>query len=124
MSRPARTMFVFGIYLAVLGTTLVAVPNLLLGVFGIPSTQEVWIRVVGMLVFFLAYYYVLAARQEWTAFARASVLPRMMVIVFFSAFVLAGFVSPRLLLFAVVDFAAAAWTHLALRETRGAPAIA
>lgn len=33
-------------------------PNVLLAIFGIPATQEVWIRVVGMLVGFLGYYYV------------------------------------------------------------------
>ena len=116
MSKPARTMLVFGIYLAVLGMVLVAVPNLLLGAFALPATREVWIRVVGMLVFFLGYYYVEAARHEWDNFTRASVAPRMMVIVFFGAFVLAGFVSPTLLLFAVVDFASAVWTWSALRQ--------
>ncbi|HEX6747631.1 MAG TPA: hypothetical protein VF092_10110 [Longimicrobium sp.] len=123
MSKPARTMFVFGIYLALLGLTLVAVPNLLLGAFGFPPTQEVWIRVVGMLVFILAFYYLEAARHEWEGFTRLSVPARMSVIVFFGVFVLAGLVSPMLLLFAVVDFAAAAWTHFALRAAR-APAVA
>ena len=115
MSKPARTIFVFGIYLLVLGATLVTVPNLLLGTFGIPATQEVWIHVVGMLVLILGYYAVNAGRHEWQGFIRASVAPRMAVIAFFGAFVLAGLVSPLLLLFGAVDFAAAAWTWLALR---------
>jgi hypothetical protein len=122
MSKPARTMFAFAIYLAILGLTLVTVPNVLLGVFGIPPTQEVWVRVVGMLVLFLAYYHVEAARNEWAAFTRASIAPRMAVSAFFGAFVLAGLGSPVLLLFAAVDFAAALWTHVALRAVRGAPA--
>jgi len=116
MSKPARTAFVFGIYLLVLGVALVTVPNLLLGVFGIPATQEVWIRVVGMLVFNLGIYFVQAARYEWEGFIRTSVPLRMTVIAFFAAFVLAGLVSPLLLLFGAVDFAAAAWTWLALRS--------
>jgi hypothetical protein len=123
MSKPARTLFVFGIYLAVLGLTLVTVPNLLLGVFGFPAAQDVWIRVVGMLVFLLAFYYVEAARHEWDGFARASVPARTAVIVFFAAFVLAGFVSPMLLLFGAVDLAGAAGTYLALRQS-AAPAVA
>jgi hypothetical protein len=115
MSKPARTIFVFGIYLAVLGVTLMTVPNLLLGVFGLPTTQEVWIRVVGMLVLILGIYCLQAARHEWDGFIRTSVPVRMSVIAFFAAFVLAGLVSPLLLLFGVADFAAAAWTWLALR---------
>src|SRR5690348_932833 len=110
MSKPARTLFVFGVYLVVLGVTLVTVPNLLLGVFGFPAAQEVWIRVVGMLVLILGCYDVQAARQEWDGFIRMSVPMRMSVIVFFGAFVAAGCVSPMLLLFAAVDFAAATWT--------------
>jgi len=115
MSKPARTILVFGTYLVVLGVTLVTVPNLLLGLFGIPATQEVWIRVVGMLVLILGCYYLQAARQEWDAFIRMTVPMRMSVIVFFAAFVAAGYVTPLILLFAVIDFAAAVWTWLALR---------
>lgn len=116
MSKPARTIFVFGIYLVVLGITLVAVPNLLLGLFEFAETREVWIRVVGMLVLILGAYDLQAARQEWDGFIRLSVPLRMSVPVFFGAFVLAGLAAPVLLLFAAVDFAAAAWTWLALRE--------
>jgi hypothetical protein len=38
------------------------------------------------------------------------------VILFFGAFVLAGLVSPVLLLFGAVDFAGALWTWSALRK--------
>ena len=118
MSKPARTIFVFGIYLTVLGITLVTVPNLLLGLFGFAETREVWIRVVGMLVLILGAYDVQAARQEWDGFIRLSVPLRMSVPAFFGAFVLAGLAPPVLLLFAAVDFAAAGWTWLALREVQ------
>jgi len=69
----------------------------------------------GMLVLILGCYDVQAARQEWDAFIRMSVPMRMSVILFFAAFVAAGYVSPMLLAFAAVDFAAASWTWLALR---------
>lgn len=123
MSKPARSIFLFGIYLVVLGVTLVAVPNLLLSLFGFAETREVWIRVVGMLVLFLGAYDVQAARQEWDGFIRLSVLLRVSVPAFFGAFVLAGLAPPVLLLFAAADFAAAVWTWLALREAHH-PAIA
>ena len=115
MSKPARSIFVFGVYLLALGALLVTAPNLLLGAFGFPAAQEVWIRVVGMLVLILGAYDVQAARQEWDGFIRMSVPMRLSVIVFFAGFVAAGYVSPMLLAFGAVDFAAAAWTWLALR---------
>ena len=64
MSKAAMTVFVFGIYLGFLGVVLLAAPNLLLNVFGLPETQEVWIRVTGMLVLVLSLYYTQTARLE------------------------------------------------------------
>jgi hypothetical protein len=56
MSKAARTIQIWSFYLIALGLILLVVPNLLLGLFGIPATNEVWIRVVGMLLLILAYY--------------------------------------------------------------------
>jgi hypothetical protein len=52
MSKSALSVFVFGLYLLVVGIVMLVVPNFLLGLFSIPSTTEVWIRVAGMLVLF------------------------------------------------------------------------
>jgi hypothetical protein len=45
MSKSARSVFLFGWHLGLLGLTLVIVPNSLIGVFQLPVTNEVWIRV-------------------------------------------------------------------------------
>lgn len=115
MSRSAFTVKAFGIYLLVLGVCLTLVPNLLLSVFGIPQTTEVWIRVAGILVFNIGIYYWYAARCEATAFFRASVFTRTLVLVAFAAFAALGLVSPILILFGAIDFAGGAWTYLTLR---------
>jgi hypothetical protein len=115
MSKAAFSVFVFSIYLFVLGLILAVIPNVLLSLFGIPETHEVWIRVVGMLVFIIGFYYSTAARNELTRFLRATVIGRLMVLVVFITFVLLGFAPPILVLFGVVDATAAIWTGLALR---------
>jgi len=115
MCRSARSLLVFGLYLAVLGAVLIVAPNFLLGLFALPSTTEVWIRVAGMLALLLASYYIQVARADYTDFIRWSVYGRASVILFFTAFVLQGLVSPLLLLFGVIDLLAAIWTGLALR---------
>ena len=120
MSKSARSVFVFGLYLAVLGIVLLVAPNFLLGMFGLPSTAEVWIRIVGMLVLFLGFYYIQAARKEMTDFFRWTVYVRPTVIVFFAAFVLLGFASLPLILFGVADLLGAIWTGLALRSPKTA----
>ncbi len=116
MSRAAKTLFAFGVYLIGLSGLLLVIPNWLIGLFGIAPTSEVWIRVVGMLALFLAVYYIQAARAELTGFMRWSVYVRASVIGFFGLFVLLDLAPTALLLFAVVDLASAAWTALALRQ--------
>jgi hypothetical protein len=116
MTRAARSVYVFGVYLFVLAGGLLSAPNMLLGMFGLAPTNEVWIRVVGMLVALLGVYYTQAARAALTAFFRLTVPVRFSVPVFFTAFVLLGFAPAALILFGVVDALGAAWTAVALRS--------
>lgn len=117
MSKAALSMFVFGIYVILLGIILMVVPNALLAIFGLPETTEVWIRVVGMLVFLIGYYYIRASRneKEMISFYRWTVHARSSVIIFFIIFVAFGFVKPILILFGVIDLLAAIWTWKTLR---------
>jgi hypothetical protein len=117
MSKAALSALVFGTYMIVVGLTLLIVPNLLLTLFAYPTTTEVWIRVVGMMVAILGYYYIEAARNESTSFFRASVRGRPAVIVVFFAFVALGWAKPVLIPFGAIDLIGAIWTRLALRSS-------
>ena len=117
MSRAAKSLFAFGIYLCGLGLLLLLVPNLILQVFGVPPTNEVWIRINGMFVLCLSFYYVQAARNELTIFIHWTVWARVAVIFYFAAFVLLVSAPKALLLFGVIDLLAAIWTWLALKKS-------
>ena len=119
MSYPAKTLFGFGCYLVVLGIALILFPNAVLAAFRVAPTVEVWIRVLGMLVLILGTYDILAALSELHQFIRWSVPLRASVIFFFAVFVLLGYAPTVLLLFGLIDLACAAWTWVALRQTRG-----
>ena len=116
MSQAAKSLFVFGIYLCGLGLILLLVPNLILRFFGVPPTNEVWIRVNGMFLLCLSFYYVQTARHELTRFIRWTVLARIAVIFYFSAFVLLISAPKALLLFGLIDLLSAIWTWLALKR--------
>ena len=115
MSKAARSLFVFGIYLIVIGLGFLVMPNTPLALFGFPPTSEVWIRVMAVLLLILAVYYIYAAKNELTGFIRVTVFTRASVTVFFVAFVLLNMALPSLLLFAAVDLLAAIWTWYSLR---------
>ena len=116
MSRSALSLFVFSIYLYILGFVLVVTPDTLLRIFSFPKADGLWIRIVGMLVIILGFYYSHAARAELRAFFFWSVIGRTSVLLFFIAFVVAGLAPPVLILFGVIDFSAAMWTLFALRS--------
>ncbi len=122
MTKAAKSVFTFGVYLVALGVTLVVAPNVPLSLFGMPTPDEPWIRVAGMLALLLGYYYVQCARAEIRRFFELTVRARFAVIVFFAAFVALGFAKPTLLLFGAVDVVGAIWTALALRADAAARA--
>ena len=116
MSKSARSVLIFGWYLVALGGALIAIPNVMLGMFGLPTTSDVWIRVVGVLVLCLAFYYIQAARHGLTPMLRWTVYARSSVFICFAAFVLLGLAEAPLVLFGAVDLAGALWTYWALRS--------
>lgn len=116
MTKSARTVFVFGIYLAVLGIGLLAAPGPVLAPFGLPAPQEVWVRVGGMVIAILGVYDMLAAKHGLRAFLAWTVATRASVIVVFGVLVTTGLGPTVLLLFGIVDLAGALWTWAALRR--------
>jgi hypothetical protein len=118
MTAAAKSVCYFGFYLYVVGITLIAVPNFLLSTLQLPQTNEVWIRVVGVLVFCIGYYYHRAGTGNIHAFFKHTVPTRIFVFSSFVFFVLMEYVSPVLIIFGAADFAGAVWTWLALKKEK------
>jgi uncharacterized membrane protein HdeD (DUF308 family) len=116
MSPAARSIYYFSFYLYLTGVTLIAIPNTFLSVVKLPETNEVWIRVVGVLAVGIAYYYHRMSAENITAMFKHTVVARLFVFLCFSVFVIAKFASPVLLVFGVIDLLAAIWTLTALRK--------
>lgn len=112
----AKTVLYFGFYLYLTGIILLVAPNFLLSTFQMPVTEEVWIRVVGVLVMAIGFYYHQAGSKNITAMLPLTVVARIFVFLSFAVFVLLRFVSPMLLVFGVVDLLGAVWTWMALKK--------
>ena len=116
MNPAAKSVFVFGLYLVVVGLGLLIAPNPFLAPLGFPpAADESWLRVLGVLTLVIAAYYLLAARAGLTVFFRWTVFVRGGVFVVFGALVLLKLAPPPLALLGTVDLAAALWTWFALR---------
>jgi hypothetical protein len=116
MSNAAKSIFVHGVYLLGLGIVLLTIPNVPLKIFGLPESNEIWIRVVGMLSLVVGYYYLQSARRDETHFFRSTILPRSSAIVLFILFVVFGLAPINFLLLVAVDPLFIIWTALALRS--------
>jgi hypothetical protein len=96
------------------GLLLLVVPNFLLELLRIEEATESWVRVLGAVVLLLSFYYFVMALSGANTMFRATVYGRGLVAL--ALVVLAITTGPgQLVLFAAVDAAAAAWTHLSLR---------
>jgi hypothetical protein len=122
MSEAALSVFVFGVYVILIGLGFTLIPNTMLGLFGVPATSEPWIRVLGWVLVVLGYYCIQTARHElqpfflWTVYGRASVMLAFLV------FFLLAWAPATILLFGAVDLLGAIWTLLALRAQAKHPA--
>ena len=108
----ARSLQVWVIYTTVVGALLLFIPNVLLGLFQIEETTEVWVRVLGLIVLVLTVMYAYTLRVRQRTMYQGTVYARWLAVVGLT--VLAFTSGPwQLVLFAVVDLAGSIWTHLA-----------
>ncbi|WNH10111.1 hypothetical protein [Thalassobellus suaedae] len=116
MSQSAKSVFIYAIYLSLIGLMLLFVPNVLLNLFGIEPTSEVWIRFEGILLMATAIFYFIGAKYELILILKTTAFIRFTVIVFFTAFVMLELVSSRIIIISVIDFLGGAWTYLMLKK--------
>ncbi len=116
MSRAARSVYVFGIYLIVMGAVLFGAPNTLLPLLGLPRTTEPWIHVLGITVMAIGMFFVACARAEQRGFFRATVWVRTFAFLSLTVLVVLGIAPPIMVAFGAVDAGGAVWTRLSLRE--------
>lgn len=116
MTAASKSLYYFGFYLLALGITLIASPNLILSLFQIQETTEVWIRVLGTVVSAIGLYYVFMASSNNALFLILSVYVRATILLWFVIFVVLDWAPPQLILFGLVDVAGAAWTYMALKK--------
>ena len=114
MNTSDLSVFVFGIYLVIIGAGFFTMPNKILPIFKFPKSNESWIRVMGWIVVILGVYYIVASQNELTQFYWATVYGRFGILVGFSSLVILRKAQPMLFLFGLIDAAGAIWTLFTL----------
>jgi hypothetical protein len=119
MTAAGRSVYLFGIYLMVVGGFIFAAPDTFLAISNQPPAQDPWIRVLGVTVMSLGQFYMVGGKRDVATFISATVRVRIFVVFAFIALTVMRLAPAVLLGFAVVDALGAIWTIAAARNAAG-----
>ena len=122
MSKAARSLFIFGIYVVVVGVAFLAIPERLMVLLQLPAATAGWARVIGLLALVIGSYDIVGSRAECMPYIRASVWVRFGFAAGTFALVALGQMPVTLIPLGATDVAGAIWTAMMLRAQNAAPA--
>ena len=115
-SAASRSIAIYGFYLAANGIGLLTLPNVVLGLLGLPGEGGVWVRLFGMAAAEIGLYCVYSELKGIQEFYSATVFGRIFAAIVFLALVGFRLGPPQLIILATVDLLTALWTSLAIRQ--------
>jgi len=111
LSKSANSVFLYGIYIVIVGAAFLFLPNLCLQLLGMKTTSEVWIHITGWFGIWLGIHYIVSARSESIAFIQTSVYGHPTFIPFLWVLVLFHLIEPPVLIIGAIDVLTAIWTY-------------
>jgi hypothetical protein len=118
MSKTSVSIIVYSTYLGSAGAGAAFIPNTLLPILGLPTTNEVWVRLFGALALLLAAKGFNGALLNLLPSMQFDVYTRTCFAVFLAVLIIIGLSPPILIILAIIDIVAAVWTQLAIRADR------
>jgi len=115
MSRAARSLFVFAIYVLIVGVALIVVPAPIAALLRLPPATVGWVRMIGLLSLVIGVYDAIGSHAECLPYIRGSVPVRFGFAIGTALLVAFGQMPATILLSGATDIAGALWTAFALR---------
>lgn len=112
MSHRARSLYIFGIYVFVVGAAFIIVPGPLSTLLKLPMATVGWMRIVGLLALVIGTYDMISGRSESVPHIHASIWIRFGFAIGTAVLVVTKQMPPTVLLFSATDTAGALWTML------------
>lgn len=117
MNASTLSIFIWGIYVILIGVLLLLIPKRTLSLFGHDAPKDHWVRVIGIIALSLGYFYIIAAQNELVSLYWASINARVAGFLGFLGLVVFKKAKSKIILFGIVDVIGASWTLLALTYT-------
>ena len=116
MTKTELSIFMYGLYyIFSIGMPFLLFPHYALGLFGLEAGDDVWIRVLGLMVIIIGAFYIAAVRAGLTPFYPWTIAPRFESSALQILVVALGMAGPALLMFAGFDALTAGLTLWALK---------
>lgn len=104
------------VYVILAGISLLFFPNMLLGIFDIAPTNEVWIRVLGLLVLILSIYYYHIAHYGNDKIVWATIVGRLVFCIGLLIFVIIKLAPISLIGFATLEMILTVWAWREIKQ--------
>jgi len=114
MNVATLSIFIWGIYVLLIGLLLVFIPSKTLALCGQENPKDHWVRVSGIIIISLGYFYLNAAQNEVYSFYQASIYARFAGLIGILGLTIFKMAKPRIIFFGIIDALGAIWTLLAL----------
>ncbi len=115
MNKIYKSLYGQMVFVIIAGLQLLFIPNVFFAMFGIPTTSENWIRLMGLLVLILSIYYYFLAKYGNDKVVWGTVLGRLAFCFGEIIMVVLGLFPPIILAFAVVETSLTIWTWRELK---------
>lgn len=113
MTKSAKSLFYFGIYVLLTGITLCIIPGKFISLFNLPEIPVPWARFIGLLAIVIGCYDLLSGYNSVKPLIKASVYVR---VLFFTGVLLlfvSGQMPKEILPIGIIDLLGALWTAIA-----------
>lgn len=118
MTKAGKSLFYFGIYVALVGLLFLTIPGALVSLAKLPPVPEGWARIIGLLALIVAACDIISGRNNVSVLIRASIYIRLGFTAGIVLLVLTKQMSSSALLFGVIDTLGAIWTAVALKSEK------
>jgi hypothetical protein len=116
MKKTYKSLYGQMAYTAISGVQMLFIPNIMLAPYGFPPTQENWIRVMGLLVLGLLFYYYPITKSGNKDIIWGTIYGRCFFCTGLIIMGLMGVMPKAIILFGIFELALAFWTWREVRN--------
>ena len=116
MTKSAKSLFYFGMYVLLTGITICLVPDKFISILKLPDIPMPWARLIGLLVIIIGCYDILNGKNNVKPLIKVSIYLRIFFFIGILLLFTTGQMPKEILPIGVIDLLGAIWTFLSINS--------